>query len=220
MSLSINSGEVGVYLGFGRKPILERRPDPASPDNPDLFILVEVDTTPKFIRYLGTGVVGVETEIRSEWEPIKSDSAGNVPDDMAFAGEQAYIHLELSRWNEATLQEAQSRPYTSSTISGSVGKRDIGRLLIRERLGLTLYLAYRRRNTPSMIEGQMGAGWRFPFNTYMLGPDIRKVGTRMNSVSLLFHAIPFYSSKYRQRVLYDQDISALIGRRIPNAPPV
>lgn len=168
---------------------------------------IEIVTKPKTIAFLGYGQVGVDEETKPEFRKILSDSAGLVPQDLIYGGDEAYNHITLSRWNEGVLQLAENRPYTFRTNPGSASKTDIGRAMLAQDSALSLYIVHARRN--NNIE-DLPPGIRYPYNT-VLFHSIRKKGSRPNLVQCLFYSIPRFSKRFNLRGLYDYDVSDVVN---------
>lgn len=212
MSFTHQSGPVAVFLGFGVSPKYQINIETENSDseNPLIVKKTQVGQKPKNISFLGYGKMGLASEIRAEWLPIHTDTAGGkVPDDLVHASQHAYTHVELVRWNERVLQFAQNRPYSFVGSPGANVRTDIGKMMLRQGLGLTLYLAFFRKDNKVQAGVDSLQGLRFPFNTVLYSPDIRHVGSQVNRVSLLFYSIPKYSPKFKQLVLYDYELDDL-----------
>ena len=61
--------------------------------------------------FLGVGVTAPETEFRPKYKPIHNDFGGSMIEaDSGFAGEEAFVAVDLQRWDYRALNELADYP--------------------------------------------------------------------------------------------------------------
>jgi len=164
--------------------------------------------------YLGTGERAPRVSIRREWEPLFNDIGGTrIPFDYAFQGEEAFVTIQLTRWNQSTLTalkdvigNAQGRIVPGTTADG-----DIGSLMATENLGRTLWVQYAYgagQLAPHAAMSDMVPGYRFPC-AFLQGPDDSEGGTDPAKELVTFHAIRQYNPSTRKFTLFDYVLTGL-----------
>lgn len=178
-------------------------------------------TDPVFLGHCERGPV---IDIMDKWRTLKSDQAGDHADDVAWMGEEALIFCNVNRFSEFAYSKIAARPVYYQR-RGATWRRDVGALMLRNRLTYKLWLRFPYARKPAMRGGlavsgvdsellgagpsptvlttfsltargdPMPAGYRF-FNAYLIGPDkLDPLGTRARMVRLVFHAVRDFRTK-------------------------
>lgn len=161
--------------------------------------------------YLGTCEVSPQIEIAPHFEAVHNDLGGVVPFDEIYEGEEAFIDLDLNRFNEVTYATIAARPsgFTAGPARGANTAADVGTLMLTEGKNLILWVVFPFFAKAVMRAGGMPAGYRFPACT-LKGPDrLSPVGTRARKIHLLFHALRTWSPTTGAFLLYDHSVSGL-----------
>lgn len=137
----------------------------------------ELGTAERYPRYL----------IRSGWLPFFNDISGPViPNDMLWAGKEAFIYGDINRWNEDVLQFYQSITESADPLSWDV--EDVGSLMLHEGLAVPLDILFPYAGKAKYAG--MPRGIRF-FATWYEGPEeFATQGTTPRKVHLVAHALP------------------------------
>lgn len=157
---------------------------------------------PAASTFLGTGETAPEITVKAEWEPVMNDLGGTkIPFDVAYEGEEAFISVKLTRWNQTILNLIQNRPYRAGAVRGTnsilsvagapAGYGDMGSMMITEGLtfGLQCYFPYSVKAAyRNPANGFMPPGMNFPA-AMLMGPEVRRGGTKAQSIQLVFHAL-------------------------------
>jgi hypothetical protein len=129
----------------------------------------ELGTAERYPRYL----------VRSGWQPYFNDISGPViPMDMLWAGKEAFIYLDLNRYDEEVLEFFQSITDNSDPLSWP--GNSIGTLMIHEEQAIPIQLNFPYADKPKyagMPKGVLfNAGWyEGPEEFSVLGTNPRKV---------------------------------------------
>jgi hypothetical protein len=144
--------------------------------------------------YLGTTERTPQFLVRPAWVPVFNDLSGPViPLDLLYAGEEAFIIGNFTRWDEAVIQRAVQRP--AGATLGLNEMTELGTLIIHEGKGHSLKLLFPYANKAGY--SSMPGGIEFPV-TVAYGPDDHNsLGINPKKVHLVFYAMrPFTGSSF------------------------
>jgi hypothetical protein len=165
------------------------------------------------IIYLGTCEDSPRVTLRPMTAPVLNSITGGVPMDLSFQGEEGFIGLDLTRWNQPVLDGIRSRATASSRpgvlLPGTWVPGDIGTLMITENAEIAVFLTFPYAAKTAMLAGGMPLGYRFPFCAPIGPDDIGPLGTRARKEHVMFHAIPGYNPNGGGLTLYDQAVAGL-----------
>lgn len=163
--------------------------------------------------YLGTDEKAPRLEFKPNWEPIYNDVSGNVPLDVAYAGEEAYISYTFTRWNEGVFELMAANPHTGfgGNTHGITSPLDRGTLMLTEGVTPTLWIVFPfavAGKQPYVAQG-LSAGYRF-FAAVFEGPfQHANLGTRASKRPAIWHALPVYVPATGAFVLFDHNMAGL-----------
>jgi hypothetical protein len=161
------------------------------------------------VSYLGTCEDAPRIELRPMWDPVFNDLGGKVPFDESFQGEEAFVNLDLNRYNEGVYAALAARPRPGQGTRGTMVFGDVGALALTENYVFTLLIQFPYAVKAVMAAGGMPGGYRFPA-TVLAGPDqLFPLGTKPRKVNLMFHAIRVFNIQDQSFVLYDHNLSGL-----------
>jgi hypothetical protein len=151
--------------------------------------------------FLGWGQRGPRISVRRGWEPVWCDLSGTqIPFDLMYEGQEAYVTIELSKYNEAVLETLQAMPLPGVGAVGTAPFNDAagerGTMMLTENVNPTLWLRFpfsAAGATPhpamaNALNGVVPAGLRFP-GAIFKGPDDRVTGTAPSVVTVVFHCL-------------------------------
>jgi hypothetical protein len=161
--------------------------------------------------YLGTCEVAPQIEVTPRFEEVHNDIGGIVPFDKQYGGEEAFIGLDLNRYNEGVYAALAARP--NSLVAGAVrglnSALDVGTLMLTEGKNVVLWIVFPFFAKPAMRAGGMPAGYRFP-GSILLGPDkLDGLGTRSRKTHLFFEALRLWTPLTGAFTLYDHNTTGL-----------
>lgn len=158
--------------------------------------------------YLGTADDSPEIWIEGGWRPLFSDRRGKqLPAEMLATGEQAYVRVSLTRWDESVYASLAVRPGFDLLGLNSRGKMsldDIGSLMLAEGQAHNLWVQFPYQQFPGF--NGLPAGYRFP-GSWLEEPDKRRPGLGENTLELGWHCIQVEDGE--DLVLYDDDMTGL-----------
>jgi hypothetical protein len=139
------------------------------------------------LEVLGLSVDGVEIQLLQVENPVMADIGGNqLPVDFQHMGEQAFVTVTLSRWNEDVLRKIRSRPFTLGIPAVAQATPADGLARPRGQLIGAGGAAFKL-----VISAQYEDPWHF-YTTKIVGsPQPFKVGTVVTNYQLRFHAWTF-----------------------------
>lgn len=173
-----------------------------------LFVAVPGGT----LSFLGFGEEAPTIEILPRQRNVRSDASGEVPFDKSFQGKEATTSVVLNYHNKTILEACESIPYeTGRTTSGSYSARDMGTLMLTEGRALSLYVLFSNQGDPTMPG--MPGGYRFPNNTAIDGPIVKKPGSHEEKISLVFRSVPIFNPNDKSFTLYDYDVA--VAQNLP-----
>lgn len=167
--------------------------------------------------YLGTCEQYPVASINAGWEPLFNDVGGSViPHDIVYQGEEAFIFMTLSRWNEGVYAALASRADPATALRQGVAFRgsnvagEIGALMLNEVRTFTLWVTFPHSTKILNTTGQMPPGYRF-FTCTLEGPDQLDPlgGTVPRKLNLTVHAWRQYFPLTQDHQLYDHNTGNL-----------
>jgi len=152
--------------------------------------------------FLGTAQRPPRVRTRRGWVPVYNDLGGTqVPFDLLFAGQEAFIIADMNRFKMAVMQAISSMPNTDG-IAGLNTAGDIGTLMQAEGAAFALVLVFPYAVLkPAMRAAGLPGGLTFPC-AVLEGPDDLEVGTVNMKKNLIFHCIPGYNPANGSTTLY------------------
>jgi len=164
-------------------------------------------------RWLGTAERYPRVQRRAGWVPVFNDLGGQViPIDTLFQGEDAFISVDLTRWDDNVMRAALARPSSVQAAEGTTGTGDVGTLMCLEFKAHILYLVFPYAAKTPMVNAGMPAGWRFP-QAVLEGPDdFDSMGTAPRKIRTVWHAYRFMgpvSTGGASFTLFDFDMSSV-----------
>jgi hypothetical protein len=167
-------------------------------------------------EYFGTGERAPNIRIRRGWSPVFNDLSGTeVPFDMMYESQEAFVTVTMTRWNEPCFQRLSSmpNPATANAFGGVFldNPGDIGSLMLTEGLAFQLWLQFPYASKTSYgANNVLPPGLHF-YSAWFEGPDEWEVGTTSNKRLCVFHAVPQFFLPSGQFILGDYNMSALPG---------
>lgn len=181
--------------------------------------------------FLGVGELAPETEFLPGWRPIYNDFGGTQkPAELGFAGESAFVSVDLRRWNYGTLDLIanylnQAASFAAQGLGqgnaqfdrGSYPFGSKGTLLQTENFGLTLFLQNTNmlpQGAPSVFVNQP-AGFRFPLTRCVQHSLPRKPLEDASIARVAFECTELFSFSSQGAggvpnwLLYDQNVTGL-----------
>lgn len=158
--------------------------------------------------YIGTCEFSPRIQIDKVWVPLFNDLGGPiVPFDVSYAGKQAFISADLTRWNEEVIQRFESAPkFGEQLLNDDIS--DQGTLVNTEGYNITVWAVFPYQRFPAY--STMLKGYRFPA-VVGLQTDHNRLGTQPRRVHLNLHAIRLFSATKKQFLLADNDMTAVAG---------
>ncbi len=161
-------------------------------------------------QYLGTAEREPRIQIRRRYSPVFNDMGGDTPFDYQYMGEEAFVTVDLNRYDESVYAKIAAQPNgDGSEERGSCKFGDLGTFMIQEARAFPLWLLF----PYSQVKPDQGTppGYHF-IETWLEGPDDLPVGTKARKTRLIFHAGRAFSVSPPTGVdfnLYDTDMSGL-----------
>lgn len=169
----------------------------------------------KTVVYLGTTQDTPRIVLRPASEEVMNALSGcKVPFDLIDQSEEAFIGLDLSRFNQGVIDDVRARSTLSNSqsVANNQGKRkpgDIGTLAITENADMIVYVTHPYSGKPVFAANGMQAGNRF-LHCVPIGPDdLGPLSTRARLEHLMFRAIPGYDPVTGDLNLYDHVMDGL-----------
>ena len=162
--------------------------------------------------YLGTSAQGVSIEFRDQFEGVPNDLGGKVEFDATFAGEDAMVSADMTRYNESVYAVISARP--SLGTRGVSVPGDIGTLMVQEGVAYPLWILGPYAIKPSFVA--MPLAYHF-LAAFLLPDSLPNLGTTAKKVHLQWHCLRTFdltvSNLYGQGAmrLYDTDATAVLG---------
>lgn len=167
---------------------------------------VQVGTGASFaLEHLGFTKGGVRVSLDGKFEDVHSDYSGPMlPADEQFFGEEAYIRLELNRYNEAIYVKLAAR--LNGATEGTPGANSIGTLLQAEskHIGRCLLLSPYQAKTAYTT---MPAGYNFLRVYAHAAIDLDPLGTKVKEVTIILRAMPIWDLATYTYTLYNHTIT-------------
>jgi hypothetical protein len=165
--------------------------------------------------YLGTCEDSPRVTLRPAEEAVFNALTGTkIPFDKSFQGEEAFIGLDLTRYNSRVLNLVRKRSVWSATPAatpgpGVFGSFDLGTLALTEGAAFTCWLVFPYQAKAVMNVGGMPAGYRFIACTPVGPEELGPLGTRARKEHVMLHAIMAYNPVTGQKLLYDDNLVGL-----------
>ena len=159
-------------------------------------------------EYMGTCEFSPRIQVDKVWVPLFNDLGGPVvPFDVSYAGKQAFISADFTRWNEEALSRFDSAPrFEKAGLKDMI--EDMGTLVNTEGYNITVWAVFPYQRFPAY--STMVKGFRFPA-IVGLQADHNRLGTQPRRLHLNLHAIRLFSATKKQFVLADDDMTAVAG---------
>lgn len=163
--------------------------------------------------YLGTSEFSPYIEIDKQYVPLYNDLGGPaVPFDLCYAGKQAFVACDLTRFNIDALTAIQSDPTFDEDELGDAlidGRLDIGSLLDTEGLGIELYLIFPYAGSVSAYE-KLYQGYHF---LLACPPKViwNRLGTQPVKIHVSWHCIRTFDPQGKKFLLADTNIDPALG---------
>ena len=172
-------------------------------------------------QFLGHNQVrGPRISIRRGWETLFVDLSGpQIPYDLIYTGQEAWVTIELSRYNQNVLEALQLTAFAKAggqLNPGTDWGGDRGTIMITEGANSPLYLrfpfsaagAFPHAAMNNATNGALPSGMRFPGAIYK-GPDERQTGVGANFVMVTFHCLSTFDPATGKFTLFDYGVSGL-----------
>lgn len=164
-------------------------------------------------KYLGTGRVAPESNVRREYEPVMNDVGGSkIPIEMLSEGRQATTVVDLTRWNQNVINALEEIRSNGNAALGTDLNGDIGAAMILEGYSYATWLVYPFSNKvayQNVASGAMPKGVKFLASW---GTEfIRRGGTKANEYHISLQHLPIYDGKTGSMKLYTYDIAEVAG---------
>lgn len=160
--------------------------------------------------YLGTagGKSGVQIKIRRAYSSVFNDLTGSeIAFDKIWAGREAMIRLDLTRWNETIYQVLAGTPNPGGAPDAE-GPGARGTLMMTEGAGFPVVLRFPAYDFHPVWQAAGGkAGYRFL--CCMPEDDDWTPGSDANTRSVMLHAIEAYDPKTNALALRDFNVMGL-----------
>ena len=166
--------------------------------------------------YLGTGQRGPRVKIRRAYSRVFNDLTGpELAFDKIWAGEEALIFVDLTRWNETAYDLAAGRPF-SGGVFGAEPPGSRGTLMMTEGAAFPLILRFPSFDFHPAIRNNLGfAGYRF-LAASLEGDDDFETGSGANIRHIAFHCQEIYDPKSNGLALCDFGVEDLVPPLAPN----
>lgn len=160
------------------------------------------------VQYLGTGERAPKIRLNPEWDAVMNDLSGTkLPMDYIFEGEEAFVGVTLTRWNQPVLDILRTRTNRAAP-PGFTLPTDLGSLMVTEGLTVSLYLYFTFATKLAMVAAGMPAGYRFT-SAFLMGPDDLERGTGPNKDQTMFHCVRAFDIVTGRMNLYDFNVGAM-----------
>lgn len=160
-------------------------------------------------RFIGTGERGPRIRIRRKFSPVYNDIGGpELSFDDLYAGEDAFVFITLTRWNEALYQSLAGTPFPGSSMMGD-GPGEIGTAMVTEGAAFPIYLRFPAPSfRPALAAQAYPLGYRF-YAASLVDDDDFETGTAANKRHLIFHCRRAYNPANNNLVLGDFNMSGI-----------
>lgn len=163
--------------------------------------------------FLGTGERAPNILARRAYTSVFNDITGDqVPLDKQWQGEEHFVSVVLTRWNEGVYRAMAALPRPGGDPGGD-GFLDRGSLMVTEGLAYPLLLRFGHADKAIYAANGMPPGVRY-YAAYLEGQDRHEPGTSVNRRHLMFYCANVYNPATGAIGLFDYNVSAL-----PAIPP-
>lgn len=139
-------------------------------------------------RFLGWGKTSPRFQYRYGWIPFFSDLGGPViPLDEVYAGQEAYVSIDLNFFRQDTLFALESVPNVGVNSWGGNLFGEIGSLMGFEGLLYPLTLVFPNFAKPPYKAQGMPPGLRF-YNCLLVGPSGYRPGNEPEEINIIWKA--------------------------------
>lgn len=162
-------------------------------------------------EYMGTCEFSPRVQLDRQWIPLFNDLGGPVvPFDRSWAGQQAFIAADFTRWNDPVIHRFDSAPSADVDLAFGLWNEvtEMGSLVNTEGLNLTVWVVFPYQSFPAY--NTMVEGYRF-LSVVGLQTDMNRMGTQPRRVHLNMHATPMFDPKDKSFTLCDHDMNAVQG---------
>ena len=160
--------------------------------------------------YLGTTESAPNFQIKSYFNPVKNDWAGDQqPFDMQYIGQTGLVTGDFTRFNNVLWQQMLSRPNGAGTPGFNVAG-DLGAFMVQEGWTFPLWLQNPYATLKASMAG-LEAGIQF-FNAILVGPDSKTLGLRTMKARFTWFCISQFAPTTGNAVsagLYTFNVSGL-----------
>jgi hypothetical protein len=164
-----------------------------------------VSTANEQFALLGTCQIRPRILWRRQFEPVFADIGGNVPFDMMYAGMEAVVFLDLTRYDPEILDACRALPSLSKEKLGKEVLGDIGTMMMLEDKAGNLTLSFPYSIITS--NGELRHGLHFPA-AFILSPDMEEDGTRHSIQRVAFYCMRSFDPESMEFTLFDTDVTA------------
>jgi hypothetical protein len=138
-------------------------------------------------KILGTAERYPRYLVRSGWLPYFNDITGPViPNDMLWAGKEAFIYMDLNRWDEEVLQFFQSITQFSDPLAWP--EDDVATLMIHEEEAVSIQIEFPYASKEKYAG--MPKGIRFRAGWYEGPEEASVLGTNPRKQHIVIHCLP------------------------------
>lgn len=143
--------------------------------------------------FIGTAERSPQIQIRKSWMPLFNDLGGpSIPFDMSYAGEEAFISADITRWNESVYASLTAGPFNLGNRGFDING-DIGTLMMTENAAGALTLVFPYTSLKPLTYGTQPFGYYFR-RAWLEGPDILDpLGTQPRKTRLVWRALREFS---------------------------
>lgn len=178
-----------------------------------IFVGVGTGTGGLDVAYLGTCENAPRVQLRPASKGVMNAISGTVvPHDKSFQGEEGFIGLDLTRWNQSVLNVVRGRAVPSVGPPGAYLPGDYGTLMITEGRAMRVWMTFPYAAKAAFNQAASGAmppGYRFLYCEPIGPDDLGPLSTEARVEHLMFHAIPGYLPEDGSLNLYDFDTTGL-----------
>lgn len=177
-------------------------------------IAAAISALTRVALYLGTAMTAPRIAKRRVYFPIYNDLSGPIlPYDKGYAGQEAWIFADLTKWDESVYRTLASAPRPGGFAGAdTAGQR--GTLMMTEAAGYGLILRYPHYDQhPVFRANGMPAGERY-YCAFLEGPDEHEPGNKANARHVAWYSQSVYDPRTGAQVLFDYEVAG-----IPAIPP-
>lgn len=161
------------------------------------------------IGFLGTSQRGPRIKVRRAYSRVFNDITGaEIAFDKIWAGAEALVFMDLTRWDETIYRFLGSRPRAGAT-EGAEPPGTRGTLMMTEGACLPIYLRFPAFDFHPVFRAQGGlAGYRLLAGS-LEGDDDYETGTGANMRHVAIHCQEIYDPKSNGLALFDHNMTGV-----------